>query len=104
MSRRNRTPYEAFGTSPDGHNWGAIALRASALPRTKRWRFQPDAMTLIQDQAIGTDQGRKFLYVVSANSDKIVSEFIIKGDGTLKPNGEVSTGDGPLNIAITKKP
>jgi CRISPR-associated endonuclease Csn1 len=47
----NRTPYEAFGTSP-GYDWDAIALRASALPRIKQWRFQPDAMALIRDRLL----------------------------------------------------
>lgn len=44
----NRTPWEAFGTNPTingiAFDWPAIAERAEAMPRNKRWRFQPDAM------------------------------------------------------------
>ena len=40
----NRSPYEAFGTSPKPYDWNAIALRAGDLPPNKRWRFAPDAM------------------------------------------------------------
>ncbi len=48
----NRTPHDAFGTSPSPYDWDAIALRASALPRVKRWRFQPDAMELIRERLL----------------------------------------------------
>lgn len=37
----NRTPYDAFGTTPD---WENIAARAERLSAGKRRRFQPDAM------------------------------------------------------------
>jgi len=37
----NRTPFDAFGTSPD---WEHIAARAERLSTGKRRRFQPDAM------------------------------------------------------------
>ncbi|WP_370155170.1 type II CRISPR RNA-guided endonuclease Cas9 [Ferrovibrio sp.] len=37
----NRTPYEAFGSTPD---WEDIAARAERLSPGKRRRFQPDAM------------------------------------------------------------
>lgn len=40
----NRTPFEAFGTSPDGYDWDSIAARAADLPPGKRWRFAPDAL------------------------------------------------------------
>ena len=42
-----RTPFEAFGTSPTlsgrRYDWKEISLLASALPKGKRWRFDPDA-------------------------------------------------------------
>lgn len=43
MNRRKRgkSPFEAFGHTPE---WGDIAARAEKLPQNKRWRFQPDAM------------------------------------------------------------
>ena len=40
--KRKRSPYEAFGHRPD---WPEIAARAARLPRGKRWRFEPDAMS-----------------------------------------------------------
>ena len=42
--KRNQTPFEAFGHSPDGYEWDEIAKRAAELPPNKRWRFGPDAM------------------------------------------------------------
>lgn len=39
----NRTPHEAFGTSPPGYDWSHIYARAEELPDSKRWRFQQDA-------------------------------------------------------------
>jgi CRISPR-associated endonuclease Csn1 len=45
--KREQTPSEAFGSSPSlqGHryDWDAIATRAAALPRNKRWRFDANA-------------------------------------------------------------
>jgi CRISPR-associated endonuclease Csn1 len=39
-----RTPFEAFGKSSSvPYDWEAISLRAAALPKSKRWRFDPDA-------------------------------------------------------------
>ncbi len=45
--KRKRSPYEAFGSRGD---WDDIAARASRLPREKRWRFEPDAMTRFDEQ------------------------------------------------------
>ena len=42
----NRTPYEAFGDSPNGYDWGEIAARAEQLPDYKQWRFQKDAIKI----------------------------------------------------------
>lgn len=44
QKKRNRTPYEAFGNSPDGYDYEEILKRAERLPANKRWRFYPDAM------------------------------------------------------------
>ncbi len=47
-AKGNKTPFEAFGSSPtiSGRNfdWEAISARAAALPGNKRWRFDPDAL------------------------------------------------------------
>ncbi|WP_119388161.1 type II CRISPR RNA-guided endonuclease Cas9 [Taklimakanibacter lacteus] len=45
--KRKRSPYEAFGNRPD---WAEIAARAARLPRGKRWRFEPDAMSRFDNQ------------------------------------------------------
>lgn len=46
-AKGQRTPFEAFGTSPmtDGrrYDWDSISLLAANLPKNKRWRFAPDA-------------------------------------------------------------
>lgn len=39
-----RSPFEAFGHSPDDYDWAEISKRANELPSKKRWRFDPDAM------------------------------------------------------------
>ncbi|HRJ68853.1 MAG TPA: type II CRISPR RNA-guided endonuclease Cas9 [Beijerinckiaceae bacterium] len=39
--KRNQTPFEAYGATPD---WPAIAANAETLPPYKRWRFREDAM------------------------------------------------------------
>lgn len=52
--KRNRTPIEA---ASDFHarfgyeaSWEAISARAAQLPRNKRWRFEPDAMSRFDEQ------------------------------------------------------
>lgn len=45
--KRKRSPYEAFGHRSD---WEEIAARAARLPREKRWRFEPDAMSRFDAQ------------------------------------------------------
>ncbi len=42
-----RTPFEAFGSTPE---WPDIALRAAELPKGKRWRFAPDARQRFEAQ------------------------------------------------------
>ena len=45
--KRKRSPYEAFGHQA---NWEEIAARATRLPRDKRWRFEPDALSRFDAQ------------------------------------------------------
>ncbi len=42
--KKNRTPHDAFGSSPAGYDWEEISKRANELPPGKRWRFGPDSM------------------------------------------------------------
>ena len=39
----NRTPFEAFGDSPNDYSWNEIFKRVKNLPQAKQWRFQEDA-------------------------------------------------------------
>lgn len=39
--KARRTPFEAFGHTPE---WPAILARAESLPKNKRWRFAADAL------------------------------------------------------------
>lgn len=45
--KRKQSPYDAFGPHKGNgkYNWEEIAARAAQLPRGKRWRFEPDAMS-----------------------------------------------------------
>ena len=45
--KRGKTPYEAFGATPD---WEAVAARGRDLPRQKAWRFLPDAMAKFEGE------------------------------------------------------
>jgi CRISPR-associated endonuclease Csn1 len=47
--KRGKTPFEAFGHTPD---WPDIAGRAERLPPSKRWRFKPDAMDIFDGRAL----------------------------------------------------
>ncbi|MDQ0467680.1 type II CRISPR RNA-guided endonuclease Cas9 [Labrys wisconsinensis] len=49
--KRGKTPFEAFGMTPD---WQDIAARAEGLPPSKRWRFKPDAMARFEGRAAGS--------------------------------------------------
>lgn len=40
----NRSPYEAFGSSPSGYSWDEILERAKDLPAHKFKRFSPEAV------------------------------------------------------------
>lgn len=47
-AKGNRTPFDVFGDSPtiNGHryDWELISKLGNALPKSKRWRFAPDAL------------------------------------------------------------
>lgn len=46
----NKSPYEAFGSSPNGYNWDEILDRAlRLLPPAKRRKFSPDAESRVDD-------------------------------------------------------
>ncbi len=45
--KRRRSPFEAWGHTPQ---WDDIAALATRLPREKRWRFEPDAMARFEGE------------------------------------------------------
>ncbi len=47
-AKRNKSPYEAFGSIEA--QWALIMDRAARLPKNKRWRFQPDAMERFENE------------------------------------------------------
>lgn len=40
----NRTPFEAFSSSPGNYDWSEISSRVGELPKSKQWRFDDDAL------------------------------------------------------------
>lgn len=46
-----RSPFEAFGTSPQGFDWSVISEIAAKLPPRKRRKFSPEAMTRYLEEA-----------------------------------------------------
>jgi CRISPR-associated endonuclease Csn1 len=45
-----RSPFEAFGHNPKGYKWDEILARAEKLPKSKRWKFYPDAMKNFENE------------------------------------------------------
>lgn len=60
-AKGQQTPYQAFGSSPTTggfrYDWESISQRAATLPKSKRWRFGPDARE--QFEKIGGFQARQ---------------------------------------------
>lgn len=46
QDKANRTPFEAFGNSPEGYDWNEIFERSRLLPKNKQWRFQENALEI----------------------------------------------------------
>ena len=44
--KSNRTPFKAFGDSPESYNWDDIFRRSRLLPESKQWRFQENALEI----------------------------------------------------------
>ncbi|ERL47026.1 NAD-dependent epimerase-dehydratase protein [Candidatus Micropelagos thuwalensis] len=42
----NKTPYEAFANNSGDYSWEEIMERVRALPNSKQWRFQEDALKI----------------------------------------------------------
>lgn len=46
VDKGNKTPFQAFGSNPDGYNWHEIYERVKHLPKSKQWRFREDALEI----------------------------------------------------------
>ena len=44
-----RSPYDAFANRT-GYNWNDIMGRVSAMPKSKQWRFRPDAWKIFEEK------------------------------------------------------
>jgi CRISPR-associated endonuclease Csn1 len=53
QAKGNRTPYEAFGNSPQGFNWNLILDITSKLPNMKKTKFSSDAMVHFREEEGG---------------------------------------------------
>ncbi len=51
QTKRDKSPYEAFGHNPPGYNYDDILNRADKLPDNKKWRFNRDAMERYDDES-----------------------------------------------------
>ena len=51
QTKRDKSPYEAFGHNPPGYNYDDILSRADKLLPNKKWRFKPDAMERYDEES-----------------------------------------------------
>ncbi len=95
--KRKRSPYEAWGHT---NRWDAIAARAAQLPRTKRWRFEPDAMDKFRDES--GFQARHLVdtqYLARLSREYLATLYPDKGEGT----GKVWVSPGRLTEMVRRK-
>ena len=50
QAKGDRSPFEAFGNSPQGFDWDEIMERTAKLPTNKRRKFHPDAMNRFHEE------------------------------------------------------
>ena len=87
-----RSPYEAFGHSPDGYDWQGILERTKNLPKSKKWRFLPDAMT--QYEAEGGFLERQL------NDTRYISRYTRKYLSTIVPENKIWVVTGRLTALL----
>ena len=87
-----RSPYEAFGHSPEGYDWQAILERTKNLPKSKKWRFLPDAMT--QYEAEGGFLERQL------NDTRYISRYTRKYLSTIVPENKIWVVTGRLTALL----
>ena len=87
-----RSPYDAFGHSPEGYDWQAILERTKNLPKSKKWRFLPDAMT--QYEAEGGFLERQL------NDTRYISRYTRKYLATIVPENKIWVVTGRLTALL----
>ena len=87
-----RSPYEAFGHSPEGYDWQEILERTKNLPKSKKWRFLPDAMT--QYEAEGGFLERQL------NDTRYISRYTRKYLSTIVPENKIWVVTGRLTALL----
>lgn len=67
----DRSPYEAFGSSPAGYNWAMIVELSQNLPRKKQYKFSPKALDQYINDGPGflTSQATDNAYISKAVKD-----------------------------------
>lgn len=96
-AKRQRSPFEAWGNTSE---WEDISLRAAALPREKRWRFEPDAMQRFADQ--GGFLARQLVdtqYLSRLAHEYLVALYPDKGEDS----GHVWVSPGRLTELVRRK-
>ncbi len=88
----NRSPFEAFGSSPDGYDWQEILERSKTLPGSKRWRFCSDAME--QFEAEGGFMERHL------NDTSYISRYTTEYMSTIIPKNKIWVVTGRLTALL----
>lgn len=91
----NKTPYEAFGQNPDSYDWDAIYTRAQHLPKSKTWRFAPNAMEKLEEKQ--TVQDRQL------NDTRYLSKVARKYLGLIIPENNIHVIPGQLTAMLRGK-
>ena len=89
--KKDKTPFEAFGSSPDGYNWDEISRRAKNMEKNKSWRFKMDAMD--------NEQGDDFLkrqLVDNAYISRITRKYL----GCICPIKNITSLPGMLTARL----
>lgn len=95
--KRKRSPYEAWGHT---EKWDDIASRAARLPKSKRWRFEPDAMHKFED--MGGFLSRHLVdtqYLSRLAREYLASLYPKSGEGS----GHVWVSPGRLTEMVRRK-
>lgn len=88
----NRSPFEAFGGSPDGYDWLDILERSKQFPHSKRWRFPPDAMEKHDSEGGFLDR--------QLNDARYISRYTMEYLSTVVPRNRIWVVTGRLTSLL----